>query len=99
MHAQLLHQLALAVDAVQIADQQNAQQQFRVDRRPSAVAVGVLQLGAYELEAHVAIDEAQQVIFGNVVFKAEVVEQRLGTGVLSHHEQQASDDGDQAQHQ
>jgi hypothetical protein len=47
----------------------------------------------------VAIDQAQQVVLRNVVFDAEVVEQRLCAGVLSHHEQQASENGDQAQRQ
>ena len=46
----------------------------------------------------VAIDQAQQVIFRNLIFQPEVVEQRLGTGVLSHHEQQASEHGDEPQH-
>ena len=32
MHLQLLDQLALAGDAVEIADQQNAQQEFRIDQ-------------------------------------------------------------------
>jgi hypothetical protein len=37
MHAQFLNKLALAADAVQIANQQNAQQQFWVDRRTTGV--------------------------------------------------------------
>src|ERR1700689_4268844 len=39
MHAQLFHQLPLARDAIEIADQQHAQQQFWVDGWPSRVAV------------------------------------------------------------
>ena len=42
VHAQLFHQFALAGDAVQIADQQNAQQQFGVDGGPPSLAVAVL---------------------------------------------------------
>ena len=48
VHAQLLHQLALAGDAVQIPDQQNAQQKLRIDRRPSGFAVAVFQLLAVQ---------------------------------------------------
>jgi len=57
MHAQLLYQLALASDAVQIAHQQNAQQEFRINRRPPGLAVAVFQLHAYKLEADVLVDE------------------------------------------
>ena len=35
VHAQFFHQLTLARNAVQIADQQNAQQQLRINRRPA----------------------------------------------------------------
>jgi len=38
MHTQLLDQLAFTRDAVQAADQQNAQEEFRIDRR-SAVSL------------------------------------------------------------
>ena len=41
VHAQLLHQLAFAGDAVQIADQQNAQQQLGIDRGATRLAVAV----------------------------------------------------------
>ena len=57
--AQLFHQFPLARDAVEIADQQHAQQQFGVDGWPSRVAVTVLQLGSNKVEAHVAINQAK----------------------------------------
>src|SRR5215470_5749917 len=98
VHAQLFHQLALARDAVQIANQQNAQQQLGVDGWPSGVALGILQLRSHEIEADVPIDQAQQMIFRNLILKAEVVKQRLRAGVMSHHEQQASERGDEQQH-
>jgi hypothetical protein len=41
VHAQFLHQPALAGDAVQITDQQNAQQQLRINRRPTGLTVTV----------------------------------------------------------
>ena len=92
MHAQLFHQLALAGDAVQIADQQNAQQQFGVDRGPPGLAVAVLQPLAHKLEADVLVDQPQQMVFRNVVFQTEVIEQRFRAVVLPHHDQQASGD-------
>ena len=39
MHAQFFRQLAFAADAVQIADQQNVQQQLGINRGPTGVAV------------------------------------------------------------
>ena len=77
MHAQLFHQFALAGDAVQIADQQNAQQQLGINRRPARLAVAVLQLLPDELEADVLVDQPQQMMFGNLIFQTEVVEQRF----------------------
>src|SRR5215475_10323793 len=98
MHAQLLHQLPLARDPVEIADQQHAQQQFGIDRGPTVVAIASLQLPSYEIEVDMTIDQAQQMIFGNLIFQAEVVEQRLRAGGMSHHEQQASKRSDKEQH-
>jgi hypothetical protein len=86
MHAQLLHQLALAGNAVEIADQKDAQQKLRIDRRPTCLAVAILQLFAHEGEADVFFDEPQQVGFRNLIFQAEVVEQRFGAVVLPHHD-------------
>jgi hypothetical protein len=42
MHAQFLNELSLAADAIQIANQDNAQQQFWIDRRTTSVAIAVL---------------------------------------------------------
>jgi hypothetical protein len=44
------------------------------------------------------VDEPQQMVFGNLIFQAELVEQRFGAGVVPHHDQQASEDGNPAQH-
>jgi len=33
----------------------------------------------------VRIDESQQVVFRNLIFQTEVIEQRLGAVVLPHH--------------
>src|SRR5436190_3760017 len=37
-------------------------------------------------------------VLGNLIFQAEVVEQRFRTLVLPHHDQQASDDQNQTEH-
>ena len=37
-------------------------------------------------------------VLGNLIFQAEVVEQRFGTVVLPHHDQQASDNRNQTEH-
>lgn len=55
---------------------------------------GAARQGGDEFEADVPVDEAEKVVFRNLVFDAEVIEQRLGTGVLSHQNQQASVNGD-----
>ena len=86
MHAQLFHQLALAGDAIQIADQQNAQQKLGINRRAARIAVTLLQLLAHEGQADVFFDEPQQMSLWNLIFEPKVVEQRFGTGVLSHHD-------------
>jgi hypothetical protein len=44
------------------------------------------------------VNEPHQVAFGNVVFQLELVEQRFGTGMLPHHDQQASGNENQAAH-
>src|SRR6201993_1946246 len=59
MHLQFLDQLALAGDTIEIADQQDAQQEFRIDRGSACIAVGVLQLLTNEIEADVSVKETQ----------------------------------------
>ena len=77
MHAQLFHQLALAGNAVQVADQQHAQQQFGIDRWPPRLTVALFPLLPDELETDMFVDEPQQMIFRNLIFQAEVIEQRF----------------------
>ena len=52
----------------------------------------------HKLKADVLIDQSKQMILWNLIFQAEVVEQRLTAGVMSHQDQQASDDRNPAQH-
>jgi hypothetical protein len=98
MHSQFLHQFAFAGDAVQISDQQNAQQQLGINRRSAGVAVTFFQLLAHEGKTDVLIDEPQQMVLGNLILQAEVVEQRFGAVVLPHHDQQSSDDENPTEH-
>jgi hypothetical protein len=63
MNTQLLDQLAFTRDAVQVADQQDAQEEFRIDRRSAGLTVGIFQFFAYDVEADVSIDgEAREAL-------------------------------------
>jgi hypothetical protein len=59
VHAQFLHQLPFASDAVEIADQQNAQQKFGINGRSAGFAVTRFQLIPHEGKADVLFDESQ----------------------------------------
>jgi hypothetical protein len=98
MHAQFLDQLAFPGDAVLITNQQDAQQKLGVNRRPTGFAGAILQSFVHKAKADVLIDEPQQMVLRNLIFQPEVVEQRFGTGVLSHRDQQASENENPAQH-
>jgi hypothetical protein len=64
------------------------------------VAVARLQSLAHESEIDVAINEPQQMIFGNMIFDSEVVKYRLRTSLVAHHnEQRASVYFGRGQHQ
>src|ERR1039458_7624795 len=81
-----------------IANQQNAQQKFGINRRATGLAVAASQSLAHKLKTDVFFDQSQQVGFRNLIFQAEVIEQRFGAVVLPHHDQQASDDQNQPEH-
>jgi len=98
MHAQFLHQFTFAGDAVQIANQENAQQKLGINRGTAHLAVAVLQLLAHESKADVLFYQPQQVGFWNLIFQTEIIEQCFRTLVVSHHDQQASDDQNQTEH-
>ena len=99
MHAQFLHQFAFAGDAVQIANQQDAQQKFGINRRTAGFAVARLSAcSPHKRKADVLFDQPQQMVLRNLIFQAEVIEQRFGAVVLPHHDQQASDDENQTEH-
>jgi hypothetical protein len=48
-----------------------------MNRRPARLTVAVFQLLPDELEAEVPVDQPQQMMFGNLIFQPEVVEQRF----------------------
>ena len=98
MHAQFLHQFPLAGDAVQIADQQNAQQKLGINRRTAGLAVTLPQPLAHKGKADVFFDEPQQMALRNLIFQAEVIEQSFRAVVLPHHDQKSSDDQNQTEH-
>jgi hypothetical protein len=98
VHAQFLHQLALTGDAVQVADQQDAQQKLGINGRTAGVAVTRLQLLPHKGKADVLFDQPQQMSLRNLIFQTEVIEQRFGAVVLPHHDQQASDDENPTEH-
>ena len=86
MHAQFLDQLALARDAIQIADQQDAQQKLGINRGTPHLAVALLQPLAHKSKADVFFDETQQVGLWNLIFQAKVVEQRFRARLFPHHD-------------
>jgi len=98
VHAQFLHQLPLAGDAIQVADQQDAQQKFGINRRTAGLTVTRFQLLPHEGKADVPFNEPQQVGLRNLIFQAKILEQRFGAVVLPHHDQQASDDENPTEH-
>ena len=61
-------------------------------------AVAIFQLFPHKTEADVLVDEPQQVVFGNLIFQTEVVEQGFRTRVLPHHDEQASENGNARKH-
>jgi len=65
-----------------VAQQQHPQQHFRVNRRSASLAIGIVQFVTYKLEADVPVNQSQQVVFRDLIFDPEVIEQRLRAGVL-----------------
>src|SRR3989442_14835949 len=85
MHPNVFQQASLTGDSVEVADQQQAQKRFRINRRAPGLALKALQPVPHEGEVDVAIDQPEQVDLGNLIFQAERVEQRCLAGLLTHH--------------
>jgi hypothetical protein len=77
VHVQFFHQLALAGNAVQITQEQNGQQELGIDRWSSGFAAAVFQLLPYKLKTGVFVDQPQQMVFTNLIFQTEVIEERF----------------------
>lgn len=86
MHPKLFDQLALARYSVKVSDQQNSTETFWIDRRSPSIAVEGLQLLSHEIEVDVPIDQTEQVMLGYMIFGSKVIEERLRTALLTHHE-------------
>jgi hypothetical protein len=80
MHVQLFHQLPLAGDAVQVADQQDAQQKFGINGRTAGIAVTRFQLLPHKGKTDVLFNEPQQMGLRNLIFQAEVNKTALRSG-------------------
>jgi hypothetical protein len=65
----LLAQPAFRADAVAIADDQHPDQQFRVDRWSSGCAVEWCQVGPNRAEIDEAVNRAEHVVDGHLLFK------------------------------
>jgi hypothetical protein len=72
---------------------------FTPPQRPAHAAHCGLFLLRRTYETDVPIDKPQKMVLGDVIFQAKVVKQRLRTGVLTHHDEQASENGNQENHQ
>src|SRR6058998_474440 len=67
-----------------------------IEGRP--VTVAVFQSLAHKPEADVLLDQPQQMVLRNLIFQTEVVEQRFRTGMVPHHDEQASENGNPERH-
>jgi hypothetical protein len=56
MHAKFLDELALTANAVQIADQQNSQQELWIDGWTASLAIAVFKSIAYKTEVDMLIN-------------------------------------------
>ncbi len=71
---------------MRVADEQHADDQLRVDRRPAHLAVERPQVRADARQVDKAVNRAQQVIGRHMPLKAELVKQRRLLGrPLTHH--------------
>jgi hypothetical protein len=82
----LFAQPPFRADAEAIAHDQHADQQLRIDRRPSRRTVEGRQVCPNPLEVNKAVDRPQQMIPGHMPFERKLVEQRVLLDLpLPHH--------------
>src|SRR6266852_5523400 len=85
MHPDFVQQAPLAGDPIEVPDEQQAQQYFRVNRGPTRRAIEAGQPVSHEAEIDRAVDQPEQVGFGNLVLEAEIIERRFLLCLLTHH--------------
>lgn len=81
----LLAKAALRANAERIANDQHPDHQHWINGRPACVAVEGCELTAQLAQVQEAINPPQQMVLGNVVVKAERVEQLLLRPALASH--------------
>ena len=77
MHPDFVQQAPLAGDPLEVPDEQQAQQYFRVNRGSTRRAIEACQPVSHEAEIDRAVDQPEQVGFGDLVLEAEVIAQRF----------------------
>jgi hypothetical protein len=75
MHTHLFYQASFTGDSVQIAHQQKAQENFRVNRGTANGTVCISQPFSDESEIDEAIEALQEMIIGDLIFQPKIIEQ------------------------
>jgi len=82
----LVAQPPFRADAAAIADDQHADQQLRIDRRPSCLTVKGRQVRPNAAQVNEAVDRPQQMRLGYMAFERELVEHGVLLDLpLAHH--------------
>src|ERR1035437_8423877 len=84
------HQFPVTADAVEIPQNEPADENFRIDRRTDSSFIEGSQSLAHKSKIHVTVYQPQQVMFRNLVFQAKVVKQRVSLGNMAHHRERSS---------
>src|SRR5262249_753670 len=75
----------LAGDPVEVADEEQPQEHFRINRGAPGRTIRALQPIPHKAEIDVAIDQPEQMRLGNLILQAEGVEEAFLLGLLPHH--------------
>ena len=81
----LFAQAALGTDAHAIADEQHADHQLGIDRRPAGVAVKRLQPVPNVFKVKMPVDSPELMVGGHVVIETEIVKQPGRRRLNAHH--------------
>lgn len=77
---------ALGTDTQAVADDEHADHELGIDRRPAGVAVERRKMLAQFAQIEEAVNASKQVIARDVIFEVECVEQLILNGALTHHD-------------